>query len=132
MKDVIRIQGMSFYGYHGVTAAERQTGRGYEVDCEFEVDFAEPGQTDDLTDTVDYEAVYNLIKDVVEGQSFALLERLATNLAIKLLDTFPIYRVTLQVRKMSPPIAGQIRFIEAEITRQQVDVSKLMDNDTRD
>ncbi len=132
MKDVIRIGGMSFYGYHGVSEAERETGRLYEVDCEVEVDFADAGHSDDLSDTVDYEAVYNVVKDIVEGRSFALLERLATDLAIKVLDTFPVYRVTLKVRKMTPPIAGHIKFIEVEITRYQADVSKLIDNENRD
>ena len=126
MKDIIRIAGMSFYGYHGVTAAEKETGRRYEVDCELEVDLSEPGHTDALVDTVDYSEVYALIKNTVEGTAFALLERLATSLAAKVLDTFPVYRVTLRVRKMTPPIAGDIRYVEAEITRYQSDVSKLM------
>lgn len=131
MKDVIRIGGMSFYGYHGVTTEERATGRRYEVDCELEVDLAEAGLSDELRDTIDYEQVYNVIRDTVEGKSFALLERLATDLAIKVLDRFPVYRVTLHVRKMTPPIAGQIKFIEVAITRYQADPSKLIENDNR-
>ena len=38
--DVIRLENMVFYGYHGVTAAEKETGRRYEVDCELETDLA--------------------------------------------------------------------------------------------
>ncbi|MBU8933832.1 MAG: dihydroneopterin aldolase [candidate division Zixibacteria bacterium] len=123
---------MSFYGYHGVTAAEKETGRRYEVDCELEVDLSEPGQTDELVDTIDYSEVYALIKNTVEGSAFALLERLATSLATKVLDTFPVYRVTLRVRKMTPPIAGEIKYVEAEITRYQSDVSKLINNQEQD
>ncbi len=128
MKDIIRMAGMSFYGYHGVTAAEKETGRRYEVDCELEVDLSEPGHTDELVDTVDYSEVFALIKATVEGTAYALLEGLATSLATKVLDTFPVYRVTLRVRKMTPPIAGDIKYVEAEITRYQADVSKLMSN----
>jgi len=29
---------MTFYGYHGISAAERQTGRRFEVDVELVVD----------------------------------------------------------------------------------------------
>ncbi len=130
--DVIRIGGMSFYGYHGVTAAEKETGRTYEVDCELEVDLAEAGHTDQLSDTIDYGEVYELVRTTVEGTAFALLEGLATALAIKILDRFPAYRVTLKVRKMTPPIAGHIKFIEVEITRYQADVSKLVGNDNAD
>jgi len=132
MKDVIRIAGMSFYGYHGVTAAEKETGRMYEVDCELEVDLADAGHSDELKDTIDYAEVYELVRSTVEGTAFALLEGLAAALAIKILDRFPAYRVTLRVRKMTPPIAGHIKFIEVEITRYQADVSKLVGDDNSD
>jgi len=129
MKDFIRMVGMSFYGYHGVTAPEKETGRMFEVDCELEVDLADAGRSDRLTDTIDYSEVYELVRTTVEGTAFALLEGLATALAIKILDRFPAYRVTLKVRKMTPPIAGHIKFIEVEITRFQADLSGIVDSD---
>lgn len=132
MKDVIRVCGMSFYGYHGVTAAEKETGRLYEIDCELEVDLAEAGHSDELQDTIDYAEVYAMVKELAEGTAYALLEGLATALAIKILDSFPAYRVTLKVRKMTPPIAGHIKYIEVEITRYQADLSKLVNSDNRD
>jgi dihydroneopterin aldolase len=127
VKDIIRLGGMSFYGYHGVTAAEKETGRIFEVDCELEVDLADAGKSDRLTDTIDYEKVYMLVKDAVESTAFSLLEGLADRIAITLLERFPIYRVTLKVRKMNPPIPGQIKFIEVELTRYQTDTDKLVD-----
>ncbi|UCE24247.1 MAG: dihydroneopterin aldolase [Candidatus Zixiibacteriota bacterium] len=128
MKDVIRLSGLSFYGYHGATAAEKETGRVFEVDCELEVDLAEAGRTDQLADTIDYRQAYDVIKETVEGHAFSLLEGLADHLAASILDRFPVYRVTLRVRKMNPPIPGQIKSIEVELTRFQKDTSKLVDN----
>ncbi|MFQ5498382.1 MAG: hypothetical protein ACE5FH_01810, partial [Candidatus Zixiibacteriota bacterium] len=52
----------------------------------------------------------------------------AGRLALRILDIFPIYRVTLRVRKVNPPIAGHVRHIEVELTRHQGDTSKLIDN----
>lgn len=127
MKDVIRLGGLSFYGYHGVSPAEKETGRVFEVDCELEVDLAEAARTDRLKDTIDYSKVHGVIKDAVEGTAFSLLEALAGHLASVILDTFPVYRVTLRIRKMHPPIAGHIRYIEVEVTRHQTDTSKLTD-----
>ena len=75
--DVIRLQNMSFYGYHGVSSAEKETGRRFEVDCELEVDLATPGSSDSLGDTVDYVAVFHKIKDIVEGKAFSLIEKLS-------------------------------------------------------
>ena len=125
MTDVIRFGGLSFYGYHGVSAAEKETGRVFEIDCELEVDLATAGKTDRLTDTIDYRTVYEVIREMVEGRAFSLLEGLAADLAEKILEMFPVYRVTLKVRKINPPIPGQIKFIEVEITRHQTDTSKL-------
>ncbi len=120
---------MSFYGYHGVTAAEKETGRRFEVDCELEVDLADAGQSDRLADTIDYGRVYETIREVVEGRAFSLIEGLASSLAHRLLEEFPAYRVTLWVRKMNPPIPGNIKAIEIEITRFQSDPAKLVSNE---
>lgn len=130
MKDIIRLNEMSFYGYHGVSAAEKETGRTFQVDCELEVDLAEAGHTDRLTDTIDYSEVHCIIKETVEGTAFSLLEALASTLADKLLDSFPAYRVTLRVRKMNPPIPGHVKNIEVEITRHQKDVSRFFEQPT--
>ncbi|HVP07089.1 MAG TPA: dihydroneopterin aldolase [Candidatus Acidoferrum sp.] len=127
MKDVIRLVGMSFYGYHGLTAAEKETGRVFEVDAELETDLADAGHSDSISDTIDYATVYGLIRDTVEGTAFSLLEALAHELAVIILDKFPVYRVTLKVRKLHPPLAGQVRHIEVEVTRYQGDTSKLTD-----
>ena len=74
MKDVIRLVGLTFYGYHGVTPAEKETGRQFEVDCEIETDLAEAGHTDLLRDTIDYSQVYRMIRETVEGTAYSLLE----------------------------------------------------------
>jgi dihydroneopterin aldolase len=125
VKDCLRLCGLSFYGYHGVSAAEKETGRVFEVDCELEVDLAEAGHSDSLVDTIDYGAVYAVIREMVEGKAYALIETLAGELAAKILDSFPVYRVTLRVRKMNPPLAGQVKYIEAEVTRYQRNTAKL-------
>ena len=128
MKDIIRLNEMSFYGYHGVSTAEKETGRVFQVDCELEVDLAESGHSDRLNDTIDYTEVHKIIKETVEGTAFSLVEALASSLADKLLDSFPCYRVTLRVRKMNPPIPGHVKNIEVEITRHQKDLSRFFDN----
>ncbi|MBI5266356.1 MAG: dihydroneopterin aldolase [candidate division Zixibacteria bacterium] len=131
MKDVIRLVGLTFYGYHGVSAAERETGRQFEVDCELETDLAAAGHSDALKDTIDYAKAYDLIRVTVEGEAYSLLEGLANRLAALLLDRFAVYRVTLKVRKLHPPVGGQVKHIEIEVTRYQGDIGKLTDSPVR-
>jgi len=130
--DVIRLNRMVFYGYHGVSAPEKETGRRFEVDCELEADLAAPGKSDQLTDTVDYVAVYNTVRGIVEGKAFSLIEKLALAIADKLLDSFPVYRVTIRVRKMIPPIPGNIDHIEIEVSRHQPDTSKIISEENEE
>jgi len=127
MKDVISLIGMRFYGFHGVSAAERETGRAFEVDCALEVDLADAGQSDNLQDTVDYSRVYEAVKGVVEGKAFSLVESLAREIADLLLSEFEVYSVTVKVRKLHPPIVGNMKHIEIEIRRTQSDTAKLLD-----
>jgi dihydroneopterin aldolase len=129
MKDVLRLCGLSFYGYHGVSSAEKETGRVFEVDCDMELDLAEAGHSDRLADTVDYGDVYALIKESVEGRAYSLIEALASTLAAKILDKFPVVRVTLKVRKLQPPLDGRVRCVEVEVTRFQGDTTKLTGED---
>lgn len=119
MTDKIRLLGLSFYGYHGVSASEQETGRMYEVDCEIEKDLKKAGQTDNLDDTINYEAIYKTIKVSVEEKKYYLLEKLGEEIAEKILDKFDVNQVTLRIRKMNPPIQGHIRAVEIEICRRK-------------
>ena len=119
MHDTIKLLGLSFYGYHGVSNSEQETGRMYEVDCEVEKDLRQAGKTDNLEDTVNYQAIYDTIKESVEEKKYFLLEKLAGEIAQNILDKFDVRKVILRVRKMNPPIAGHIRSVEVEICREQ-------------
>jgi dihydroneopterin aldolase len=115
--DVIRLQNMSFYGYHGLSAAERQTGRRYEVDVELYRDVTNAAKTDRLQNTIDYRMVYDLVEKVLTGEEHHLLESIAEAIADRLLDDFEINQAVVRVRKRMPPIPGNLDFIEIEVKR---------------
>jgi len=50
---------------------------------------------------VDYDALYHTVREVVEGESFHLLEALAARTAETLLDRFPIRRVRVRFAKQN-------------------------------
>jgi FolB domain-containing protein len=54
---------------------------------------------DDIRRTVNYSAVAEQTKNFVRDQSTSLIETLAHRLAMHLLKTFPIQKVTVEVRK---------------------------------
>jgi dihydroneopterin aldolase len=112
---------MTFYGYHGVSAAERQTGRRFEVDVELLVDMEKPAKSDKLKDTVNYTEVYRTVEQIVLQNSFSLLETIAVRLANQILKKFKPQEVTIRVRKRIPPVPGNLDDIEVEVKRKYKD-----------
>ncbi len=110
----IRLHNMTFYGFHGVSKAERETGRRFEVDCELELDIASAAQSDRLKDTVNYTKVYDTVERIVQRDRYNLLESVASRIAAELAAHFRVRRVLVRVRKRIPPIPGNLDYIEVE------------------
>lgn len=110
----IRLHNMTFYGYHGVSKAERETGRRFEVDCELELDISKAAKSDKLADTRNYTRVYGVVDEIVGHNKFNLLETVASRIAIQLQEDFKPKRVIVRVRKRIPPIPGNLDYIEVE------------------
>ena len=108
--DRIVLEGMQFYGFHGVNAEEKSLGQPYVVDLAVEMDLSIPGKSDRLEDTVSYTHLYRSVRKVIEGESRNLLEAAAENVAIRILDEFPVKAVQVRVKKPRPPIKGS--FVE--------------------
>jgi len=108
---------MMFYGYHGVSAAEKETGRRFEVDLELHLDIRPASSSDKLSDTVNYKEVYLVVEEILAREHFSLLETIAERLAEAVLGRFRTDRVIVRVRKKIPPIPGNLDHIEVEISR---------------
>ncbi|MCI0438728.1 MAG: dihydroneopterin aldolase [Chloroflexi bacterium] len=106
--DKILLEGMVFYGYHGVNPAERELGQRFVVDIELQRDLSAAGLSDDVRDTVDYSLAYQLVREVMEGESRNLLESLAEAIASRALAEFDIEAVRVMVKKPEVPIKGSI------------------------
>ncbi len=107
MTDEILLEGLQFYAFHGVNPEERTQGQRFLVDVTLEADLRAAGQTDDLTRTISYSAVYKRVRAIVEGEPKALVEAVAEAIATDLLRTYAAARtVTVTVRKPEVAIKG--------------------------
>jgi dihydroneopterin aldolase len=107
--DTISLEGMVFYGMHGVDPAEKSLGQRFVVDVTLERDLRRPGQTDDLHDTVNYAHVYRVAKQVLEGPSKNLIEALAEEVARRIAASCPgVQAIRVRVRKPEVPIKGSV------------------------
>ena len=90
--DRIRLDGMAFYGFHGVDPAEKALGQRFIVDLAVERDLRKPGRTDSVSDTVSYATLFKLTRAVVEGPSRDLIEAVAEGIAEAVSRAFQIGR----------------------------------------
>ncbi|HXM57758.1 MAG TPA: dihydroneopterin aldolase [Candidatus Dormibacteraeota bacterium] len=116
--DRILLEGMEFFGHHGVYEAERELGTHFTVDVELELDLGAAGRSDRLEDTLDYREPYRLVREVVEGEPCQLIEALAERAAQRLLALDRVSRVRVAVRKR-PPLPGGLRSAGVEVTRSR-------------
>ena len=98
-RGTIRIRDMRFWGKHGANSGERNREQPIDVDVEIGIDLAPAASSDDLSDTLDYSAVYTACSQIVTQQSYALLEALADRIAAALCQYPKVIEVLVRVRK---------------------------------
>jgi len=104
----IEIEGMEFFAYHGHYDEEKITGNRFLVDLAMDCDLLPAAVSDNLQDTVNYQAVYQLIKKEMEIPSH-LLENIAYRILNSIFDHFRgLKLVRIKISKMNPPMGGKI------------------------
>ena len=120
MSDRIVLHEMVFRGRHGLSPAEQLNDQPFEVDIEMVLNLQPAAVEDDLDRTVDYSAVFEVARTVVESTSFRLIEALAEAIAQEVLTAFGlISEVGVRVRKTEVPIEGTIAWAGVEIWRRR-------------
>ena len=117
--DSITLRGMRFAGRHGALPGERLTPQPFEVDISFALDLAPAATSDDLADTVDYAAVFDLVRGIVEGQSLRLVEAVAGAIADAVLAAHAVDEVEVAVRKPQAPLPGEFETVEVRLRRRR-------------
>lgn len=104
----IELKDMKFYAFHGVMAQEREVGNYFVVDLILKASLEKAVISDTLEDTVDYGAVYAVVKEQMEIPS-RLIEHVAGRILYALKDCFPrLTGVDLKLSKLNPPLGGDV------------------------
>ena len=114
---LIRIEDMEFYAFHGHYREEQIVGNRFLVDLEMETDMEKAGVSDRLEDATDYQIAFRTVKTEMEKKSF-LLENIANRILDALHTNLPgIKRATVTIRKMNPPMGGNIGSVGVTLSR---------------
>jgi dihydroneopterin aldolase len=115
---------MRFRGKHGVLEQEQREAQPFEVDVELWLDLGPAGRSDDLSQTADYRAVFDIAAETIAGPSVLLIETLAERIAGRVLVHFEalgLAEVVVRVRKPEVALPGQLDCAAVEIRRRPLD-----------
>lgn len=104
MKSYILLENLTFYAHHGVFAQETTVGNTFVVNLKIEVDLLDSCKSDELSDTVSYADVYEIVKNEMDIPS-KLLEHAAYRIIERLRKEYVQIRgIELKLAKHNPPL----------------------------
>lgn len=115
--DWLRLTGIQAYGHLGVTSKERDLGQRVEADVEIAYEPSARRRPDSLEAFVDYEEVGRMVRSQIEMSRCKLIETLAEEVALSLVEEFGAPRVRVRLRKLHVPVSGFTGIPEVVIER---------------
>ncbi|MBU0489060.1 MAG: dihydroneopterin aldolase [Bacteroidetes bacterium] len=116
---LIALEGMEFFGNHGCFPEERITGNRFLVDFWYDADTETAEKTDQITDTVDYQEVYFLIRKEMKKPG-SMIEHIARRMLDAVVEKFPAIRsAKIKVTKVNPAVGGVMNKVSVTLTHNQ-------------
>lgn len=116
MKAVIELENMEFRAGHGCYDLEKVVGNRFLVNLSIEADLSEAAQNDDLTKSINYLTLYEVVRKEMKVTS-DILENVAKRIIDTLYNEFPeIEKISVKVSKLAPPLGGKIDKVSVTLT----------------
>ena len=116
MTTKIRLNNIQFYGWHGIGNKEKEIGQQFEIDVEVIVSIDSDIDSDDIFKTANYSDIYDNIVHIFSEKKYNLIETLANNISISILQKFDVTACTVRIRKPNVPINGILDSVEVEVS----------------
>tara|TARA_B110000459_G_scaffold32999_1_gene34395 strand:+ start:331 stop:693 length:363 start_codon:yes stop_codon:yes gene_type:complete len=105
---IISVKGIRLYSHHGCLPQETLIGSDYIVDVDIETDLRASALSDDLSKTIDYVVVNQVVQEEMDVPS-KLLETVALRIINRLTTLHAeIEYLALSISKLNPPINGDV------------------------
>lgn len=122
----ISIRGLQVTAVHGVLEKEKVVPQPFVFDVNLFLDLFAAGESDDLTQTVNYAEVCALIDKTARAESYNLIEKLAYECAFAVMEKFPLVaKAEITVSKPQAPIGLPFENVSVKVCmeRQRVILS---------
>jgi dihydroneopterin aldolase len=110
----VALRDVKFYAFHGFYPEEQLTGNHFLLDVV--VTFIPVGETEDLSQTINYEVINDIMIAEMK-QTQKLLETVVKNMINRLISTYPqLLTASVGITKLNPMMKGEVgqSFVELE------------------
>ena len=102
----ISLRNVRFHAFHGVMPQERRVGGDFLVNLRVGYPLEQAMQSDEVSDTLNYAALYEVVKAEMMQPS-NLLEHVAGRIADAVVKRFPqVTSIDLELTKQNPPMGA--------------------------
>jgi dihydroneopterin aldolase/2-amino-4-hydroxy-6-hydroxymethyldihydropteridine diphosphokinase len=108
----LHVNGIILQATHGVLQSEKQNPQPFKIDVALYGDFSTAALSDELSQSIDYEAVVEVVKKVMMGPPINLIETLC-------------YKIGQQVSDLAAGAANWIKEVEVVVTKLKPPVKDL-------
>lgn len=120
MTDRILVERIAVFAYHGLLAEEARIGQRFYISLDCSLDLGPAGRSDDVSRTVSYADLTEIVVRIATERRFALIEALGEAIAAEILESSPLLdTVTVRVDKPSAPVPAVIEGVSIAITRRR-------------
>ena len=111
----IKVNGIRTFSFHGCLEEEKIIGGNYIVNVEVDCDFKTAAKHDDLSKTIDYVAIKEIVVKQMSIRS-KLIESVAYNIVHEIKENFSMANnCRVEIKKINPPIDGDIDYVSVVV-----------------
>ena len=115
----ISLENMEFHAYHGCLEHEILLGNTFIVNVSIELDTLLAGESDSLEHTLNYQLVYDVVKEQMEIQS-KLIEHVGQRILDNIMFSFPqINALEVRLSKLNPPLGAKVERVSIELSKSR-------------
>lgn len=115
----IILENMEFYAFHGCLEHEQQLGNTFVVSLSMELDTHLAGQTDKLEHTLNYQLIYDVVKEQMVVPS-KLIEHVGQRMIDSVFNKFPqIQELEIKLSKLNPPLGGKVECVTIKLNKKR-------------
>jgi len=122
MKTVLFIDNLEVFANHGLFEEENKLGQKFIFDIECELNYKKAMFSDEMTDSISYADIVEVVVKTATTNTFNLLERLAGEILKNIFTEFPqIENINLKINKPGAPIKYHFEKcgVEVKLSREE-------------